>query len=102
MSELNLTLYYSINELIKNCDIDNLLQDNSRNSFTLHKTILWGDNDINYGEIFFNLEIKYDDKMNYYTYGNIIIVLHNNNKIEFILKNKGCKLDLLTNKYNII
>ena len=38
--------------------------------------------------------------MDYYSYGNIIISTNNNNII-FFIKEEGCKINILTNKYNL-
>jgi hypothetical protein len=96
----NLILYYSIDELLKQCDIYDLLKENSRDSHTEFKTSLWCDNDIYYGEIIFKLDIKYTENMDYYSCGNIIISTNNNNII-FFIKEEGCKINILTNKYNL-
>ena len=97
----NLELYYSINDLIFKDDIFNLIQDYSKNSFKIYTTELWN-NDVNYGNITFNLEIKYDSLMNYYTFGFIKILLKNNTYIETTFTNKNCIIDFLTNKINTI
>ena len=108
----NLILYYSINDLIKDSDINNLIQNNTKNSNNEYKTTLWGDNNIIFGEIIFRLEIKYDTNMNYYSHGNVIIYINNNHiettptnegcYIETIITNEGCYINLLTDKYDVL
>lgn len=97
----NLELYYSINELIKDYSIEDLIQDNERDSFSKFKAQLWGSNDTNYGEIIFELEIKYDSRMNYYTTGKLFVIL-DNNTIEFEINEESCKIIVLTTNYNLL
>ena len=97
----NLELYYSINELIKDYSIEDLIQDNERDSFSRFKAQLWGSNDTNYGEIIFELEIKYDSSMNYYTSGKLFVIL-DNNTIEFEINEESCKIIVLTTNYNLL
>jgi len=98
---LNLKLYYSIDDLILNYELENLVQDYSNNSLSYYKTELWGENNVKYGDLIYQLEIKYDKNMNYYTFGKIVISLNNNIYIEGIYNNNGCIIDYLTEKYNI-
>jgi len=97
----NLKLYYSIDNLISDDNIFNLLKTHSCDSLKEYKAELWS-NDINYGTIVFILEIKYDESMNYYTKGMIKILLKDNIFIESTFDYDGCKLDFLTNTFNII
>lgn len=96
-----MNLYYSIDQLLKDIDIDNLLQDNSRNSVNKYKTNIWIDNNIKYGEIIFDLEIKYDKDMNFYTFGKMSIILPNI-LIESLINNDGHKINLFNSKFNVI
>jgi len=96
----NFKLYYSLNNLISNDTLPNLIKDYSKDSLKEYKTELWYDNKI-YGTIIFILEIKYDLSMNYYTFGIIKLVLENNIYIESTFSNKGTKIDCLTDKLNI-
>ena len=96
----NLELYYNINELIKDYEVEDLIQNNKRYSFSEFKTRLWS-NDKDYGEIIFTLEIKYDSDMNYYTYGKLYIIL-DNNTLEFVINEKSCKIIVLTSNYNLL
>ena len=97
----NLKLYYSIDDLILNYELENLVEYYSNNSINYYKTELWGENNVKYGDLIYQLEIKYDKNMNYYTFGKIIILLNNNIYIEGIYNNNGCVIDYLTEKYNI-
>lgn len=96
----NLELYYSINELVKDYNIENLIQDNEKDSFSQFRAQLWGSNHTNYGEIIFELEIKYDSSMNYYTSGKLCIIL--DNTIEFAINEESCKIIVLTTNYNLL
>jgi len=97
----NLKLYYSIDDLILNYELENLVEYYSNNSINYYKTELWGENNVKYGDLIYQLEIKYDKNINYYTFGKIIILLNNNIYIEGIYNNNGCVIDYLTEKYNI-
>ena len=97
----NLELYYSINELVKDYNIEDLIQDNEKDSFSTFKAQLWGSNDTNYGKIIFELEIKYDNGLNYYTSGKLCVNL-DNNSIEFLINEKSCKIIVLTSYYNLL
>jgi hypothetical protein len=103
-----LKLYYSINDLISDDDLQSLIKNYSINtlfsidsdSIKEYKTELWSENK-KYGIIIFNLEIKYDSTINYYTFGFIKILLEDNIYIEGTALNEGPKIDFLINKLNI-
>jgi len=98
---LKKVLYYSINDLIKECDIENLIKDYSNEGVSYYKTDLWSENNEKYGELFIELELKYISSITYYTYGKIKILLKDNIYIEGSCKKEGCKMDYLTDKVRI-
>lgn len=97
----NLKLYYSVDKLLEEIELESLLQNNAKNSLSDHKTSIWLENDIYYGEISFNLQIKYDKDMNPYTAANIKLIL-NNFSLEGNIDKEGPKINLFTNKFNIV
>jgi len=98
---LKKVLYYSINDLIKECDIENLIKDYSNEEVSYYKTDLWSENNEKYGELFIELELKYISSITYYTHGKIKILLKDNIYIEGNCEKEGCKMDYLTDKFNI-
>lgn len=101
MIDNNIKLYYSVEKLLEEIELESLLQNNSKNSLSNHKTSIWLENDIYYGEIAFNLQIKYDKDMNPYTAANIKLIL-NNFSLEGNIDKEGPKINLFTNKFNIV
>jgi hypothetical protein len=76
----NLIYYFSINDLLKNKDIINLIKNESFNSYEEFNTILWGNNNNIAGNIKYKVEIKNiveNGENNFYTDGVIIVLLNN-------------------------
>lgn len=98
----NFKLFYSIDNILNDFDISDFIQDYPNNLYNEYKSDLWTVTNTKYGEIKFNLNIKYDDKMNYITYGKIILILDNNDiYIEALYENNGCNIDFLSEKFSV-
>ena len=89
-------LYYSVDILLEKMELEDLLENNLKNSFSEHKTSVWLENDIYYGEIILILDIKNNN-----TIGTIKLNLINN-IIEGFFIIEGPKINFFTNKLNII
>lgn len=84
-------LYYSIENLLENNDLDELLEINYFNSLNIN-TSLWGDNNIKFGEL-----IIEENNIN----GKIILYLKNKIYIEAVYKVENCIFDHISNIINI-
>ena len=85
-------LYYSIENLTENSDLEDLLEINYNKSLNTYKTSLWGDNNIHLGEL-----IIEEDNIN----RKIILNMNNNIYIEALYKVENCIFDHISNKINI-
>ena len=76
----NFIFYFSINDLLKNKDLINLIKNESFNSYEEYNTTLWGNNNNIVGNITYKIEIKNiikNNENNFYTDGVIIVLLNN-------------------------